>query len=80
VNTLVIGTVRGELVDNYVARIAGEEGVGDDEVRARLAGNNALRRLVEPDEVADTSLWLASDASSSITGQDINVTAGGEKR
>lgn len=80
VNTLVIGTVRGELVDGYAERVAAEEGVSADEVRARLAGSSALRRLVEPEEVADTSLWLASDASSAITGQDINVTAGGEKR
>ena len=80
VNTLVIGTVEGELVEGYVRRVAGERGVDADVVRDELAGGAALGRLVQPDEVADVSLWLASDAASAITGQDINVSAGGEKR
>jgi NAD(P)-dependent dehydrogenase (short-subunit alcohol dehydrogenase family) len=37
---------------------------------------NKLNRLVQPDEVAEVSMWLASDAASAITGQDINVTGG----
>ena len=80
VNTLVIGGVAGELVDRYVARIAAEEGVSVDVVRTRMTAGTALKRLVQPEEVADVSLWLASDASAAITGQNINVTAGGEKR
>lgn len=80
VNTLVIGTVAGELLEGYMARIAGDEGVGVDEIRSRFASGSALERFVEPEEVAATSLWLASDAASAITGQDINVTAGAEKR
>lgn len=80
VNTLVIGTVDGELVDAYVERVAGERGVPAEEVKGALAGYAALGRLVRPEEVAEVSLWLASDAASAITGQDINVTAGGEKR
>ena len=80
VNTLVIGTVTGELIDGYADRVAASEGVDRSEVIARLAGGAALRRLVTPEEVAQTSLWLASDAASAITGQNINVTAGAEKR
>jgi 3-hydroxybutyrate dehydrogenase len=76
VNTLVIGSVAGDLFDNYVARRAEADGVRPDDVRRRLLGLNKLRRLVQPDEVADVSIWLASDAASAITGQDINVTGG----
>jgi NAD(P)-dependent dehydrogenase (short-subunit alcohol dehydrogenase family) len=76
VNTLVIGSVAGELFDNYVGRRAREEGVSPADVRRRLVGRNKLGRLVQPDEVAELSIWLASDASSAITGQDINVTGG----
>lgn len=76
VNTLVIGSVAGELFDTYVARRSAEEGVDPGELRRRLAAFNKLGRLVQPDEVAEVSMWLASDAASSITGQDVNVTGG----
>jgi NAD(P)-dependent dehydrogenase (short-subunit alcohol dehydrogenase family) len=76
VNTLVVGSVAGELFDNYVGRKARAEGVDPAEIRRRLVGLNKLGRLVQPDEVAELSIWLASDASSAITGQDINVTGG----
>lgn len=76
VNTLVIGGVAGELFDNYVRRRAEAEGVSPADIRRRLVGRNKLGRLVQPDEVAEASIWLASDASSAITGQDLNVTGG----
>jgi glucose 1-dehydrogenase len=76
VNTLVVGGVAGELFDNYVGRRAQAEGIDPAEVRRRLVGLNKLGRLVQPDEVAELSIWLASDASSAITGQDINATGG----
>lgn len=76
VNCLIIGSVAGELFDNYVARRAKEEGLDPGEVGRRLAAVNKLNRLVQPDEVAEVSMWLASEAASAITGQDINVTGG----
>ena len=80
VNTLVIGTVAGELLDNYVTRIAAEQHVKASDVLGRLTASSPLRRLVRPEEVAEVSIWLATDASSAITGQDINVSAGAEMR
>jgi NAD(P)-dependent dehydrogenase (short-subunit alcohol dehydrogenase family) len=80
VNTLVIGTVDGELVDGYAQRMAAERNVPTEQIKASLASGTALGRLVDPAEVAEVSLWLASPASSAITGQDLNVTAGDEKR
>jgi NAD(P)-dependent dehydrogenase (short-subunit alcohol dehydrogenase family) len=76
VNTIVIGAVAGELMDHYVARLAHEQHLAPEVVRGRVASANALARLVEPGEVADVSVWLASDAASAITGQDIFVTGG----
>lgn len=76
VNTLVVGSVAGELFDTYVARRSAEEGLDPGELRRRLAAFNKLGRLVQPDEVAEVSVWLASDAASAVTGQDINVTGG----
>jgi NAD(P)-dependent dehydrogenase (short-subunit alcohol dehydrogenase family) len=80
VNTIVVGLVRGELVDRWVARSAAETGKPEDEIRAGLVSGIPLRRAVEPEEVAAVSLFLASDAASAITGQNVNVTNGGEMR
>ena len=76
VNTLVLGSVQGELMDAYIARRSAEDGVDAGTVRARLAAMNKLGRLISPEEVADVSLWLASDGASAITGQDVFVTGG----
>jgi NAD(P)-dependent dehydrogenase (short-subunit alcohol dehydrogenase family) len=76
VNTVVVGSVAGDLFDTYVARRAREDKIDPSDLRARLAALNTIGRLVRPDEVAEASMWLASDAASSITGQDINVTGG----
>lgn len=76
VNTLVVGSVAGELFDTYIARTARENDVDPGELRRRLSGLTKMGRLVQPDEVADVSVWLASDESSAITGQDIAVTGG----
>ena len=78
-NTIVIGAVAGEMIDNYVAKLASQQQITPDVARRRLVATNALGRLIEPEEVADVSVWLASDAASAITGQDIFVTAGQQR-
>jgi 3-hydroxybutyrate dehydrogenase len=80
VNTLVIGLVAGELVDRWIERTSRESGRPADEVRAALVADIPLRRAVDPQDVADLSLYLASDAAAAITGQNVNVTGGAEMR
>ena len=80
VNTLVIGLVDGDLVDAWIHRTAGESGRAPDEIRAAMVADIPLRRAIDPQEVANLSLFLASDEASAITGQNVNVTAGAEMR
>ncbi|SHF03990.1 NAD(P)-dependent dehydrogenase, short-chain alcohol dehydrogenase family [Seinonella peptonophila] len=47
-----------------------------EEVKQRFVRHNVLNRLGKPEDIAQTVLFLASDASSFITGQTIQVDGG----
>lgn len=70
-----INAVAPGLVPNpFLARMIGEDNL------ARFEAEIPLRRPVEPGEIADAVLFLASDASRSITGEAINVSGGAYMR
>jgi len=77
VNAVCPGFTDTPLIDDAVSNIAGKTGRSPEEARATLAKANPQGRLVTPEEVADTVLWLAGPGASAITGQAI-VVAGGE--
>jgi NAD(P)-dependent dehydrogenase (short-subunit alcohol dehydrogenase family) len=58
--------------------IAAKMGRTAEQSRAQLAQDNAHGRLIAPDEVAQTVLWLCSPAAGSISGQAIAI-CGGER-
>jgi len=47
-----------------------------DQIYAATAANSDLKRLPTEDEVASAILFLASDLSSGITGQTLDVNCG----
>ncbi len=77
VNAVCPGYTETDIVKDAVANIMAKTGRSEEEARAELAKGNPMRRLVQPQEVADAVLWLAGEGASSITGQSIAV-AGGE--
>ena len=77
VNAVCPGFTDTDLVAASVATIAAKAGRDEASARASLAAFNPQGRLIDPQEVADTVLWLCLPASRSITGQSIAV-AGGE--
>jgi NAD(P)-dependent dehydrogenase (short-subunit alcohol dehydrogenase family) len=77
VNAVCPGYTDTPLVAEAAANIVAKTGRSEDEARAALAKVNPMQRLVTPDEVADTILWLASAGASAINGQAVAV-AGGE--
>ena len=48
----------------------------EDEVRKNVAASTPLRREGDAGEVGDLALYLASDASSFITGASIEINGG----
>jgi D-xylose 1-dehydrogenase len=47
-----------------------------DAYQAKILGSQALKRLIQPDEVARLILFLAADDSSAITNQSYIVDGG----
>lgn len=47
-----------------------------EEDRKRIAGRSALRRLIEPDDVANAVAYLLSDAARNVTGTVLTIDAG----
>ncbi len=77
VNAVCPGFTDTPLIDGSVETISAKTGRSADEARAELSKANPQGRLVAPEEVAATIVWLASDGASAINGQAIAV-AGGE--
>ncbi|MVA99080.1 SDR family NAD(P)-dependent oxidoreductase [Nitratireductor sp. CAU 1489] len=76
VNAVCPGFTETEMLDGSIARIVEKTGRSASEARAMLAATNPQGRLIEPDEVAATVLWLAGENARSITGQAISVSGG----
>ena len=76
VNAVCPGFVAGPRIEEVLRRQAAVRGIAEEAVRAEVASLSPLRRMVRPEEVAATCVYLASDDSAGITGEDLNVTAG----
>ena len=77
VNSLCPGHVSGDLMKRTIAKRAKVEGLSVAKTKAIYYENvAALRKWVEPEEVAAAALFLASSESSAITGDFLKVDAG----
>jgi NAD(P)-dependent dehydrogenase (short-subunit alcohol dehydrogenase family) len=76
VNAILPGSVRGERIARVLSAYAEANALAPDEAEARYLARQATGRFVEPEEIAATVLFLASDAARSITGQFIGVDGG----
>lgn len=76
-NCMVPGSIDTDLWRNYVARIAKEKGTDYETQRTAVLQSVPLQgQITNPDDIANTALFLVSDDSRTITGQSINVDAG----
>jgi NAD(P)-dependent dehydrogenase (short-subunit alcohol dehydrogenase family) len=77
VNLVAPGMVDGERFrGKVVPTLAGKLGISEDEAVDRHAGEYALRRITQDEDVANACLFLASPVSRQITGVDLPVDGG----
>ena len=75
INAVCPGYTNTEIIEQAIDKIVAATGRSRDEALAELVKANPQRRLVEPEEVAETVLWVCRQES--INGQSVAV-AGGE--
>ena len=77
VNSVCPGYVETPMLERTVANIVAKTGRDEASARAAVTKDNPQGRIISPQEVADTVLWLCGDGARSVTGQAIAM-AGGE--
>ncbi|MGQ5638999.1 MULTISPECIES: 3-hydroxybutyrate dehydrogenase [unclassified Streptomyces] len=76
-NCINPGYVRTPLVEEQIANQALAHGIPAADVMDQVfLERTAIKRLIEPAEVAEAALWLCSDRSSYITGSSIPLDGG----
>jgi len=76
VNAVCPGYTDTDIVRDGVARIVAATGREEADAMATFSKASPLQRLVEPDEVAATVLWLCGEAPAAFTGQAMSVSGG----
>lgn len=73
VNAIAPGSVNGERMDRVIASHAQAEGISEDQVRQLYTSGVSMGRFIDPDEIADMTLYLCSSSGRSISGQILAV-------
>jgi NAD(P)-dependent dehydrogenase (short-subunit alcohol dehydrogenase family) len=62
--------------DTGIGKIAERFGMDVDTFNARAVQGGAIKRMVEPEEVAELAVYFGSDLSGATTGQSVSVCGG----
>jgi 3-hydroxybutyrate dehydrogenase len=80
-NCINPGYVRTPLVEKQIADQARVHGIPESEVVEKvMLVESALKRLLEPEEVADLALWLCGASATSVTGASYTMDGGWSAR
>lgn len=76
VNSVAPGRIWDDRAKWYYGMLAEQRGITTEQVYEEYAALSDLQRLPEPDSVADTVAFLASDLARSVTGHCLDVNCG----
>lgn len=75
-NSICPAYVDTPIIEQNVDRIMARTGCTEEEARHMMVGVNPHGRLIKPEEVAHTALYLCSDMADSIRGQMVQISGG----
>jgi NAD(P)-dependent dehydrogenase (short-subunit alcohol dehydrogenase family) len=76
VNSVAPSYIWNDQLRTYFEYLGAKRGISGQAVYDELAAMTDLGRLAEPDEIADTIVFLASDLARAVTGQCLDVNCG----
>jgi NAD(P)-dependent dehydrogenase (short-subunit alcohol dehydrogenase family) len=76
VNSVAPGYIWADTLKGYFAYLAGKRGVDAQVIYDETAAKTDLRRLPEPDQIADAVVFMSSEMSRAITGHCLDVNCG----
>lgn len=76
VNSVAPGYIWADTLMNYFTYLGKKRGVDQKAIYDETAANMDLRRLPEPDQIADAVVFMASDLARAITGHCLDVNCG----
>ena len=76
VNAICPGFTDTDIIRDSVKNIVAKTGRSEAQALESFTDTNPQKRLIDPEEVAETVLWLCCNNSRSITGQAISVSGG----
>ena len=76
VNAVCPGFTETDIVRESIANIVAKTGQTEVQALEALVLHNPQRKMIQPEEVAQTVLWLCSAAAASVNGQSIAIDGG----
>ena len=73
VNAILPGIIRGKRMEGVIRDRASQAGVGYETMKREYLNRISLRRMTDPEDVADSVLFLLSPAGRNISGQSLGV-------
>lgn len=76
VNAICPGFIETPMLQRSLENIVEKTGMTEENARKSLLAGNPQKRFVQPDEVAETAMWLCSDAARSMNGHALSLSGG----
>ena len=76
INSVAPGYIWDDQLKWYFGQVADKYGITTEQVYHQTAARSDLKRLPEPDEIADAVVFLASPMARAITGHTLDVNCG----